>query len=83
MPLAGALDFNLITGVGFLSITASVQFLRRVQASGKPARVFYGSDFDPAGDDMCAAVARQIEFYRQMLGIEEEVKVSPLFLTAE
>jgi len=83
LPLARELGFNLVTGIGFLSITACVQFLLRVKAARKPARVFYGSDFDPAGDDMCAAVARQIEYYRQVLGTEQEIKVTPLVLTPE
>ena len=32
---------------------------------GKPTRIFYSGDFDPAGDSMPVAVAHQIEFWLQ------------------
>jgi hypothetical protein len=61
-PLARQYGVNLITGMGELSLTACHLFLERVEASGRPARILYVSDFDPAGDNMPVAVARKIEF---------------------
>jgi hypothetical protein len=61
-PVCRSLGVNLIVGVGFQSITNVIKLLQRLCELRKPARVFYISDFDPAGDDMPVAVARQAEF---------------------
>jgi hypothetical protein len=53
----------------------------RLRGANKPARIFYVSDFDPAGQSMPRAVARKIEWMIQRAGLD--VKLCPLVLTAE
>jgi hypothetical protein len=89
LPICRQLGINLVRGVGFQSITSAVNLLqrvehvRRVAHDGKPARVFYLSDFDPAGDEMAAAVARQLEFWLPRYAAGADLKLTPLVLTKE
>ena len=48
-PLCRSYGANLQRGLGELSITATLALVRRLQEAEKPARIFYVSDFDPAG----------------------------------
>lgn len=82
-PLCWSSSINLVTGVGNLSITAVVSLLRRAQRHGKPAHVLYISDFDPSGEHMPAAVARQAQFWRDRLDVDEPLTLAPLILTRE
>lgn len=79
IPICRNLGINLITSLGFQSITAVVEMLDRVKECGKEARIFYISDFDPAGDNMPTAVARQVEFWLR----GSDVKLTPLVLTKD
>jgi hypothetical protein len=83
IPLCRELGVNLVTSVGFQSITSVCSLLRRVVEYGKPVRVLYISDFDPAGDKMPAAVARQAEYWLPAYVPNAEVKLTPLALTRE
>jgi hypothetical protein len=83
VPLCRELGVNLVPAAGFQSITAVVNLLRRVATSGKPARVLYVSDFDPAGDHMPSVVARQVEFWLPKYAPGADIKLTPLALTAE
>ena len=74
---------NLVTSIGFQSIPSVIALLRRVEQAEKPARIFYISDFDPAGAFMPDAVARQIEYWRVRLAIQQEIKLQPLVLTRQ
>jgi hypothetical protein len=80
-PLCAELYVNLVTGVGNQSITATVNLLRRAEAQGKPAHVLYVSDFDPAGENMPTAVARQAQFWADRLGVAAPLTLDPLVLT--
>jgi hypothetical protein len=81
-PLARAAGAVLVTSVGFQSITNAVQLVaRRVRESGKPVRIFYLADFDPAGDKMPTAIARQIEFWLPQYAPHADIKLMPLGLT--
>jgi hypothetical protein len=82
-PVCQRYNTNLVSSIGFQSIPSTIALLRRAEAYGKPARVFYISDFDPAGSFMPDAVARQIEYWRLRLGIDIEVKLEPIALTRE
>jgi hypothetical protein len=85
-PLCRALSVNLMPGAGFQSIASALNLLQRVarfQAAGKPCRVFYVSDFDPAGDQMPVAVARQLEYWRSQYAPGADIKLTPLVLTRE
>lgn len=83
LPICRRHHVNLVTSVGFQSIPSAVALLRRGEEQCKPTRVFYVSDFDPAGAFMPDAVARQIEFWRYQLGIDIEIKLHPIALTKE
>jgi len=79
LPLGREYGVNVVTSLGFQSITSVLQLLRRVQDSGKPGRILYISDFDAAGDAMPASVARQIEFWKK--DFEVDVQLEPICLT--
>jgi len=85
LPVCHVLGINFATSAGFQSITNVVALIKRIKALDKPARVFYISDFDPGGDSMPVAVARQLEYWLQdaVHGGPHDVKLVPLALTAE
>ena len=86
LPLCEDLHVNLVTSLGFQSITSAIRLLQRayeVMKLGKPTRIFYISDFDPAGDGMPVAVARQLEFWLQDFAPGADIKLTPLGLTRE
>jgi hypothetical protein len=83
-PLARRYGAVLVTSVGFQSVTSAVQLItKRMQRSGKPTRVFFISDFDPAGDRMPVALSRQIEFWLRIYAPGADIKLTPLALTRE
>jgi hypothetical protein len=82
-PICKEYGVNLVVGEGELSITAVYQFIQRVQESQRPARLFYISDFDPAGQSMPRAVARKIEWMLAKYELDADVKVHHLALTGE
>ena len=82
-PLCRHYGANLQTGLGELSITATLALARRLQEANKPARIFYVSDFDPAGQSMPVAVSRKIEYFVRTLGLALDVRVFPVVLTVE
>ena len=59
---------NLQTGLGELSITATLALVHRLEQALKPARIFYVSDFDPAGQSMPVSVSRKVEYFVRTLG---------------
>jgi transcriptional regulator with XRE-family HTH domain len=83
LPLCTHLGVNLVTSVGMQSITNVVKLLQRVARANKPARIFYISDFDPAGDCMPVGVARQAEFWLTQYAPDADIKLTPLALTHE
>jgi hypothetical protein len=89
VPICEELHVNLVTSVGFQSITSVIKLLLRVAElgrmcqAGKPVRIFYISDFDPAGDGMPVAVARQIEYWLPDYASGADIKLTPLALTRE
>jgi hypothetical protein len=80
-PLARSYHLNLVTGVGEMSLTACDAFIQRAKRSGRPVRVLYVSDFDPAGLSMPVAVARKIEFGLRDSSSMVDVQVRPVVLT--
>ena len=83
LPLCDDYGANLQTGLGELSITATLAAVNRIAASGKPARIFYVSDFDPAGQSMPVAVARKLEYFIRRDDNDADVRLFPLVLTQE
>ena len=82
-PLCQHYGMNLQTGLGELSITATLALVHRLQEAGKSARIFYVSDFDPAGQSMPVSVSRKVEYFVRTLGLAVDVRVFPVILTAE
>src|SRR5215469_7437381 len=83
VPLCQRYGANLQIGSGELSITSALSLVTRLQEANKPARIFYVSDFDPAGQSMPVAIARKVEFFIRQLSLELDVRVFPVVLTAK
>ena len=82
-PLCKRYGANLQTGLGELSITATLALAHRLQQANKPARILYVSDFDPAGQSMPVAVSRKMEYFVRTLGLAVDVRVFPVVLTLD
>ena len=82
-PLCRRYNVNLVTGAGELSITAVLDLVARVQRAKRPCRIFYVSDFDPAGYGMPVSVARKIEFFLRDRGLDLDIRLDPVALTKE
>lgn len=84
-PLCNRYDANYCTGQGELSISMVKDFLDRTVRSGRPARILYISDYDPAGLGMPVSIARKIEWF--IANFEEyselEVKLEAIVMTAD
>jgi hypothetical protein len=84
MPLGMSYGLNIVTGTGELSLTHCVQLVQRAEESGKPVRILYVSDFDPAGASMPVAVARKIEHLLYTRDLHcLDIQVRPVVLTHE
>lgn len=81
LPIRKEYHANLVTGLGEMSTTQCHQLVQRVVTSGRPGRVFYLSDFDPAGQSMPVAVARKLEFFARQRG-DLDIRLYPIVLTA-
>ena len=83
VPLCEIHRVNLVVGVGELSEVACRLLVERVQETGKPARILYISDFDPAGRSMPVAVARKIEFHAYKVELKTDITLRPIILTED
>jgi hypothetical protein len=83
LSLAEQYGLNVVTGEGELSVTACVQVVDRAIASGRPVRILYISDFDPAGQSMPLTVARKIEHLIYRRGLDLDIQVRVVALTRE
>jgi hypothetical protein len=83
MPLGREYDINIVTAVGEMSSTACENVVKRAIASGRPVRIIYISDFDPAGRSMPVAAAVKIGFLADKSGVELDIQVIPVALTPE
>ena len=83
LPVAKKYMVNVVTSLGEMSLTAVVGLVQRVIRSNRPARIFYISDFDPAGRNMPLSVARKLEYlFRRHRRAQPQVKLCTLMLTA-
>ncbi len=80
IPLCRRYGATLQVGVGEQSITAALALATR--AADRPVRVFYLSDFDPAGQSMPVAVARKVEFFLRARS-DVDLQIMPLLLTRD
>jgi hypothetical protein len=84
MPICSQYYANLVTFEGEASITAiMVGLMRRIREADRPTRIFYISDFDPAGNSMPVATSRKLEYAISRAGRDYDVKVRPLALTRD
>lgn len=85
LPVCQRYNANLVTFEGEVSITSvCVNLMHRIRESGwKPTRIFYVSDFDPAGNSMPVAMSRKLEYALRQADEDYDVKVRPLALTAD
>jgi hypothetical protein len=81
-PLAQTYQATLLFGKGELSITAALQAIKRFQRTGRPVRIFYVSDFDPAGAGMPVSMSRKLEYFVHHLGLDLDIKLYPVVLTS-
>lgn len=83
LPVCRSFNANLVTFEGEVSITACYELLQRIEASGgKPTRIWYVSDFDPAGNSMPVAMSRKVEYMLGCYGHSFDVRIRPMALTA-
>ena len=82
-PLCQQYGVNLVTGAGELSITATLDLVKRVQRADRPCRIFYISDFDPAGFGMPVSVARKVEFFLRDGNLDLDIRLEPIALTQD
>lgn len=84
LPICNAHHANLVTFEGEVSITACYELIERIKESGgKPTRIFYISDFDPAGNSMPVAMARKVEFMHEHYDCDFDIAIRPLALTPD
>lgn len=76
---------NLVTFKGEASIARVCNnfFERIADSKEKPVRIFYISDFDPAGNSMPKATARKIEFFVRNKYPDFDIRLKPIALTKE
>ena len=72
-----------MTGLGELSLTATLNAVKRIEDVGKPTRILYISDFDPAGQTMPVSVSRKLEYFIKDRGLDQDIQLIPIMLTQE
>ena len=73
----------IVEGEGHLSYRVAHDFVERVERAGKPAVVFYLTDFDPAGETMPGAMAAKVSWLDLADVLTHRVTLSRLAVTAE
>jgi hypothetical protein len=82
-PLAERYGINAASCAGQISLTRCFKIVQRAKASGRPVRILYISDFDPAGREMPVACARKIEFLLRDGNLDLDVQLRQIVLTEE
>lgn len=83
LPLGEKYEINVTCCVGEMSLTRCNDIIHRAEASGRPVRILYLSDFDPAGAGMPVACARKIEFLIRKQNLDLDIQLRPIVLTHE
>jgi hypothetical protein len=81
LPLVRNYRLNLFAGAGEVSLTRCDELVERAKRSGRPVRILYISDFDPAGESMPITAARKIEFAVRSREPELDIQVRAIALT--
>lgn len=83
-PLCKRFGMNLCLFQGEASITAVHDLVNRIDGADRPVRIFYISDFDPAGNSMSKSVARKLEWMLNKADMDYlDVRLKSLVLTPE
>jgi hypothetical protein len=82
-PLCREEHVNYARATGFESITHAIELIRRCEDHNKPGHVIYVSDFDPAGEGMPIAVARQLQFWLDVLNSDAQITLEQVALTRD
>jgi hypothetical protein len=82
-PLAQEYGCNLVQGAGEQSVTRCDELVWRAQASGRPVRIIYIADFDPAGLSIPLTVARKLEYHLNSNRLDLDIQVRRVALTLE
>lgn len=81
-PICSRYAINLCTFQGEASITSVNDLVDRIEQADRPCRIFYISDFDPAGNSMSKAVARKLEWLLAQRGLDgADVRLQSVALT--
>jgi hypothetical protein len=83
LPLARRYNLNIQGAIGEISEIRCRELVDRAIASGRPVRIIYISDFDPAGMSIPVAAARKIEFILRERGLDLDIQLRPVALTHE
>jgi hypothetical protein len=84
IPLAESYGLNVVSGAGEQTSFACRDLVDRAEASERPVRILYLSDFDPGGMSMPVAAARKIEHEIRRRRLDDlDVQVRPVVLTHE
>jgi hypothetical protein len=84
LPLGEEYEINVTCCLGEISVTRCREIVQRAKASGRPCRILYISDFDPAGHvSMPVACARKIEFLVRKEDLDLDIQLRPVVLTPE
>ncbi|MET4151720.1 hypothetical protein BjapCC829_24755 [Bradyrhizobium barranii] len=81
LPLSQEFRVNVARFIGEVSATACKDLVERAIASGKPVRIGYISDFDPAGLSMPIAAAVKIDWFAKKSDVDLDIRLEPLALT--
>jgi hypothetical protein len=79
--LARQYSLNVVIASGEVSITHCWKLVQRAQASQRPVRILYVSDFDPAGQNIPVSCARKIEFFVRRDAPDLDIQLRPIALT--
>jgi len=83
-PLAERYGINATSCAGQISLTRCFEIVQRAKASGRPVRILYVTDFDPAGHVfMPVACARKIEFLLRDGNLDLDIQLRQIVLTPE
>jgi len=82
VPLVERYGAVLVTGQGYQSTTRIWEAYRRISDIGKPARIFYISDYDLAGESMPRHVSRDLEFLCKTKKFAD-IHLFPIILTKQ
>jgi hypothetical protein len=83
LPLGEKYEINVTCCAGEISVTRCRDIVHRAKASGRPCRILYISDFDPAGQSMPVACARKIEFFVRKENLDLDIQLRPVLLSHE